>query len=202
MGTSTVRIPFVITDPVEGTFESPSWDIQSVHISLVHLQGLFIGVDTVGPFDRDGGMTSALGETDVYMEFREYWGGAVIQTEEMVLTATTETYYENAMKSGGRYAIGTDLEIEIGAAMQNDLGMILDGRGKCRFYLRLDDTGTGLHDEVFGIIPEPGTLALLALGAAAMIRRRVQRTVRPTSPARWSGPGAGAGGGRTGPGGT
>jgi hypothetical protein len=186
---------FVITDPVEGTFESPSWDVQCVGISLTG-KGLIIGVDTVGPFDRGGGLTSVLGETEVYMEFRDLWSGAVMESLEVALTATTESLSEDGLGiylgdyrgNGSSVVVGSDLEVCLnGGVMTHELGGILSGwMGKCGFYLRLDDTGTGAHDEVYGVIPEPATLAMLALGAAAILRRRGRYAGGNTSPV-WSG---------------
>lgn len=50
-----------------------------------------------------------------------------------------------------------------------------------KFYVtgQLDDNGTAADDQIAGVIPEPGTVALLGLGAAALLaRKRRQRAAR------------------------
>jgi MYXO-CTERM domain-containing protein len=98
------------------------------------------------------------------------------QTFEVILTATGGEILNNGVPLAGAYfAVGTDLEVwtsHLGLAKIAVADLMGFDDPPVSFHLVLDDTGTGAHDEVWGTLPEPGTLGLLALGAAALLQRR------------------------------
>ena len=179
-----------LPDPLEGTFESPSWDVQGVYFDLSR-QWLYVGVDTVAVFDRNGADSSPLGQTVVSMEFKEVPAGAT-QTVRLVLTDTTAEvtiddqpvpYSSLAWRQCHVYT-GTDLEVTIGRGLLDyfvldALSLVWCGpdermtvAGELDFRLVLSDGGPGPHDGVVGRLPEPGSLLLLALGSPIFLRRR------------------------------
>ena len=156
-------------DIAEAPFESTSWDVAAAYLDMDD-DWLYMGLDTVGPFDPNGGDTSFLRkETQFFgvlipspdvqyvFELSSNDDGITLKLNGIVLT---DDQYD-ALR-------GTDLEIRISLALLTDLGL--------EFFMQaqLDDTGFGQDDQIAGQItlPEPGTIALLSLGGVALALRR------------------------------
>ena len=173
-----------VTDPVEGIFESPSWDIQAVEFWALR-KGLLILVDTVGPLDRNGGDTSITGRTS----FVALLTDAATSETQMIELAMTETTEELRL-DGVRIEHGHwddddwqawagrddgDLRIWIGRSF---VPQFVDApwehpyESRFEFQALLDDTDVGPDDRIVGWVPEPGALTLLPLAAVTLLRRR------------------------------
>ena len=65
---------------------------------------------------------------------------------------------------------GQDLEISLADGVG---GLFLNDVADAQYFIgQLDDLGGGDDDQIVGHLPEPGTLALLALGAVSLMRRK------------------------------
>ena len=173
-----------VRDPVEGIFESPSWDIQAVEFWALR-KGLLILVDTVGPLDRNGGDTSITGRTS----FVALLTDAATSETQMIELAMTETTEELRL-DGVRIEHGHwddddwqawagrddgDLRIWIGMSFVPQFvhePWMKPYQRRFEFQALLDDTDVGPDDRIVGWVPEPGALTLLALAAATLLRRR------------------------------
>jgi len=173
-----------VRDPVEGVFQSPSWDIQAVEFQLFR-SGLELRVDTVGPFDRNGGDTSITGTTS----FVALLTDAATSETQMIELAMTETTEELHL-DGVRIEHGQldnedwqawagrddgDLRIWIGMSFVPQFvhePWMKPYQRRFEFQALLDDTDVGPDDRIVGWVPEPGALTLLALAAVTLLRRR------------------------------
>jgi len=177
-GTVTVR------DPVEGVFESPSWDIQGVGF-FESRSALYVHVDTVGPLDRNGGDTSITRMTK-FVALLTDAATSETQTIELAMTETTaELHIDGVRIEHGDVHFKDwhawagmddgDLWIRIGSWFVAQFvyePWVQPYEGRFEFQALLDDTDVGPDDRIVGWVPEPGALTLLALAAAALLRRR------------------------------
>jgi len=85
-----------VRDPVEGVFQSPSWDIQAVEF-WESRKGLHLRVDTVGPLDRNGGDTSITGTTRFVALLTD---AATSETKriELAMTESTEELHLDGVR--------------------------------------------------------------------------------------------------------
>ena len=170
--------PYWVDDPLEGIFESPSWDIWSVQVDVRKTPVLF-SLITAGSFDPNGGETSLTGETHVSLQLTD----PVSQTSQelsLVMTDTTEQLWIDGQSidegawgwSAGIIDGWLGLTIFMGHIDWHILQGLEGHSGPIWLEAELSDTGTGVPDRVSGWVPEPGCLALLAAGAAGLLARR------------------------------
>jgi MYXO-CTERM domain-containing protein len=179
--------PIEVHDPVEGVFESPSWDIQGVEF-IESRPGMYVHVDTLGPFDRNGGDTSITGTT-LFVALLTEASGRETQMIELTLTETTgELRIDGAPVEEGphhweQWSAGVSedghLWIWIGSYFLAPFvyspwagPWVHPWPRGFELRARLDDCDAGADDVIVGWVPQPAGLALLALGAAALLRRR------------------------------
>ena len=173
-----------VRDPVEGVFQSPSWDIQAVEFELLR-SGLELRVDTVGPVDRNGGDTSITGTTR-FVALLTDEATSETQTIELAMTETTEELQLDGVRiEHGQWDFKDwqawagredgDLRIWIGSWLVAQFVYASSGppyQRRFEFQALLDDTDVGPDDRIVGWVPEPGALTLLALAAVTLLRRR------------------------------
>jgi MYXO-CTERM domain-containing protein len=173
-----------VRDPVEGVFQSPSWDIQAVEFWALRA-GLLIHVYTVEPLDRNGGDTSITGTTRFVALLTD---AATSETHmiELAMTETTEELHLDGVRiEHGQWDFEDwqawagrddgDLRIWIGSYLVPPFVYApweQPYERRFEFQALLDDTDVGPDDRIVGWVPEPGALTLLALAAAALLRRR------------------------------
>jgi len=180
-----------VEDALEGVFESPSWDITSVEF---YPTKTILGVIlcTAGPFDRNGGETSLTGTTRFTFSLMDPYGTQSITyclitsdtTEELWIDgALVEKHPPDTMAWWGMHIDEGQLYLSLYPHLVPPLvTMALQEYGSvpCLLHAELSDTGTGVADQVVGWVPEPASLALLAAGAAGLLRRG--RTRRASGP--------------------
>jgi hypothetical protein len=164
----------VVEDPVEGDFESPSWDVARLEFYNL-FPGLLIMVDTVGPFDRNGGETSITGTTQFVALFTDTSGSWSHMIELTMTDTTKELRIDGVLVeegSGSTRVWGAGIS-------EGDLVLFIGpfpswSRWEAGFRVqaRLDDCDAGADDVIVGWVPEPAGLALLALGGLGLLRRR------------------------------
>jgi hypothetical protein len=164
----------VVDDPVEGVFESPSWDVARM-VFYAMRPGIDIIVDTVGPFDRNGGETSITGTTQFVALFTDTSGSWSHMIELTMTDTTKELRIDGVLVeegSGSTRVWGAGIS-------EGDLVLFIGpfpswSRWEAGFRVqaRLDDCDAGADDVIVGWVPEPAGLALLALGGLGLLRRR------------------------------
>jgi|GEM_PF-2917047 len=165
-------------DPSQ-TFQSSSWNISAAKLDM-DSQWLYLGLDTLDTYDPDG-TGGQSNRTSFFFRIQDNsLNGAA---HDFVFISTDATTWELYKQTGGglmptfaavspanRAAlIDTDLELKISLAELPGVTANLIFMG------RLDDLGPWSDDivEGAGYAPEPGTAALLLVGAAgALLRRR------------------------------
>jgi len=165
-------------DPSQ-TFQSSSWNISAAKLDM-DSQWLYLGLDTLGNYDSDGTGGQSLSTALFFRVEDNSLGGAAYNFVFLSTNATTWELYKQtgfgmmptftAVAPANRDAlIDTDLELKISLT---DLPGVT---ANLIFMGRLDDLGPWSDDivEGAGYAPEPGTAALLLVGAAgALLRRR------------------------------
>lgn len=157
-------------DNAEAAFESTSWDIDMVRFDT-DSNWFYIGLDTVGRFDPDGSESSFLDKT----VFFGFVISDVVNRYAFNLTSTvagfTLTIDGVTLTQGTDYVAANDNDLELKIARDRVAGIGED----FFFAAQLDNTGFGIDDQVSGEVtgvPEPGTMALLAIGGLLALSRR------------------------------
>jgi len=160
----------VLNDAVgELGLESTAWDISKANFDL-DANWLYVGLETVGGFDRNGGNTSMFGTTLFFglidSTGSPYTFGLVTTASSVLLNVDGVTLTENVDYVAG---IGWALELKL------DRSKVPTITSDFAFQAQLDDNGSGSDDQIAGQlvgVPEPATMALLALGGVALLRRK------------------------------
>ena len=69
-----------------------------------------------------------------------------------------------------QYQAAADDGLEV--AVLKSVMTMMPPEGPFLFQGQLDDTGAMMDDQISGLVPEPATLAAMALGALVLVRRR------------------------------
>ncbi len=160
--------PAWIDDPAEGVFGSDGLDIDGVGFDEI-AGWLYIGVDTVGQFDRDGGPTAFPQVTQFLFRLND---GSQTHTYMMLIDGGAIAMFEGItpILAGWTAQIANDLEIRL------DTTVLMPGFDHHDFFFqaRLDNSDYYADDVIAGDIgiPEPTTMSLLAIGSLAALRRR------------------------------
>ncbi|HET6430081.1 MAG TPA: PEP-CTERM sorting domain-containing protein [Phycisphaerae bacterium] len=153
----------------EPGLESSDWDISQAHFDL-DANWLYMGLETVGGFDRNGGNTSLFGTT-LFLGLIDSTGsphsfGLVTTASSVLLNVDNVMLTENVDYVVG---IGSALELKLDRSRIPTIG------SDFAFQAQLDDNGSGSDDQIAGQVigvPEPATMALLAVGGVALLRRK------------------------------
>jgi hypothetical protein len=147
------------------------WDIDAVTLAIDVPNGwAYVGLDVMGTFDRNGSGTTPWSKSTVFTG--QFITPTADRIFEFTSTATTQKLtVDGAVVPVGDWdaAYGTDLELKIKLSYVATIASpVFD------FFGGLDDRGTSEDDYLTAsVAPEPGTVALLALGGiAALLRRR------------------------------
>jgi hypothetical protein len=169
---------FSLADAVgEPGLDNPGLDIKKIYFDKS--AGWYsTGLDVVTPpLDKDGGATSRLYATEYYMVFYDTSGttgkyvldvmmnAAGVQAVTLVDSATSLLV---PLVAGADYTTGLGNSFEIGILASKMPNMPVNPY----VFAQLDDTGAAADDQVQGALPEPATLGLLGLGAAAVVAMR------------------------------
>lgn len=169
------------THDVNQTFQSDGWDIQSVHF-VMEAGSLYLGVHTLGDYDRDGTGAPQPNNTFFIMRILDNSGpNGPFHEFAVSSNASDIALFRITGWSWGfpvlapvpaadwDAAINSDLELRISTAQLSGI------TPEIYFFGKLDDLWDWSDDRVEGAVtaPEPGSMALLAMGGiAALIRRR------------------------------
>lgn len=153
---------------------SPGLDIQTV--SFERTGGwLYVGLQTLGPIDTNGEGT--LGQ----MQFVQQLSDALIP-QYMIEIRTTGPLQQVLLAdyAAGTFAFltpGVDYQLAFGNSMEMAISMskLASLQPEFAAYSLLDGMGTAPDDEFTANVPEPATMALLALGVPALLARRKTR---------------------------
>jgi hypothetical protein len=166
---------YVLTDaddlPTDLKFGGADWNIKAALFDCDPVSDwLYIGLDVVGSFDRDGGGGAIPAITLVAFKTFD-----VSETYEFIFTTYNSFMVMSEpdgtpITTGWEAMIVNDLELRIKPA---DIVPDLDLDG-FTFYARLDNLTGMPDDEITGsvVAPEPTTLGLLALGGLVLFVRR------------------------------
>ena len=164
--------PIRLEDPEEGIFGSDGFDIDGVEFAR-DTGWFYIGVDTVGDFDPNGGAAGFPAETEFL--FRIDDGNTT-----MLFTLVSDDFGISMSLAGGSLAgadwdakIGTDLEIRIS-------NTLLAGFDHTSFFFlaRLDNIDMDPDDIIAGSVvgvPEPAALSLVATGSLLVFLKKRRR---------------------------
>jgi hypothetical protein len=165
-----------VPDLLEGAFESPSWDVRGLEF-IAFRSGMGVIVDTVGPFDRNGG-ASSLTRTTRFIALLSERGGPGSQLLDLTLTDATEELWIDGVLAEPKPFYDWDaaiyeghLRVTISWYLLAPFVSFFRDPG-FRVQARLDDCDAGADDVIVGWVPEPAGLAFLALGAFVLLRRR------------------------------
>ena len=184
-----------LTDPAEpgAVFFNSGLDIDKVHFDADATGGSrYMGLTvTVPPFDTNGSNVSFIQSTGVVMYFYAndttplpsiimnlafnalgFIDDLSFYREYTTPLAYTETDFDDIVA-------GVDYDIAAGAAMEFRISKSAfkvfsgdDPNFPSYVRMQLDDTGFNQDDQIAGDIPEPASLAILAIGGLAMLKRR------------------------------
>lgn len=158
-------------DPNEGTFGSDGFDIDAVLFD-VDSGWLYIGVDTVATFDRNGGDTAFLPVTQFQFVLNDLVSNHLFTL--LINDSSITTFYGTSMTplaAGWEALIVEDMEIRL------DISTLLSGfdTDDFTFQARLDNSDWPADDMISTTVtgvPEPATLGLLAFGTLGLLSRR------------------------------
>jgi len=160
-----------IDDPVgDGVYQTGGWDIKALHADIEG-DWLCVGLEVDGTFDADG--------TEARRPKTEFGGYVTLSPTleyEMTFVSTSATAATFAI-DGTTLTQGVDFDFKIGDDLElmfkkSFMPAVVDSFA---FYGWLDDNGNFQDDVIEGNItgvPEPATMALLAFGGLAMLKRR------------------------------
>lgn len=155
-----------VDDPNEGVYGSPSFDIDAVEFH-VDDTWFYIGVDTMGDFDRNGGAT-AFPPVTQFLFLLDDGAMSFFFTFRSDDTSMQMFHDSTPIPGGWEAEIGSDLEIRLSSDMLTGFDFL-----DFSFRARLDNSDTHADDIIAAVgVPEPATMGLLALGAIALLRRR------------------------------
>jgi len=155
-----------VEDPNEGIFGGDSFDVDAMDFDESG-GWLYVGVDTIGPFDRNGAGGASPPQTELWLEFRDAATGLMLF--KLTLTDGGETMKLDDVALDGSLwdaEVADDLEFRVDQSLLAGLVSPYD------FKARLDNAALPSDDIVTGQVPEPATLALLTLGGVAGLLRR------------------------------
>ena len=160
----------------------------------------YLGLTTVAAYLPSGSPSTSTGLTDLLVKFYETaptgpgdssWLWAIniatdagverIEILENTLAGrvTTLVNYGLRINELGIPTLDPTIPSKVTVAYADALEASIDGslftidpNDAPYFFSQLDDTGAWDDDQAMGLIPEPATLALLAMGGLAMLRRR------------------------------
>lgn len=158
-----------LEDANEDTFGTSSFDIDGVEFDEI-AGWLYIGVQTVGAFDRTGGPT-AFPPVTQFVFFLD--DGSQNHLFTMRIDSSSITLFEGYVPVAGA---GWDAEIAGDLEIRLDMAVLLVGFDHNDFFFqaRLDNSDIYLDDMIMGNIgvPEPASIILLTTGGLAFLRRR------------------------------
>ena len=158
-------------DPNEAAFGADSFDIDAVLFDM-DSNFLYIGVDTIGAFDRNGGATAFPPVTQFLFQLDD---GSASYFFTLLINDTSTTMFQGVSPiplpvTIWDAMIDNDLEIRFDSTMMPGFNW-----DDFAFQARLDNSDTAADDVISARvtdIPEPATMSLQGLGAIALLRRR------------------------------
>ncbi|MBM4019899.1 MAG: PEP-CTERM sorting domain-containing protein [Planctomycetes bacterium] len=140
----------------------------------------YFALTVVGPpYDTDGGATSRRRQTDLWTIMYADSAGTTPAYLLDVLTGTGGTILSVTLDQyvGGTWVpvalAPADFQVSVGTALEVAIAKTKMALISNPYVFgQLDDTGSAADDQVEGVVPEPATLALLGLGAAAALASR------------------------------
>jgi hypothetical protein len=158
------------SDPVGAQFIGTGLDISSLQFDISGGY-CYMGLKTAAPLITTGDPTSMRGAT--YFEATFFDGATPLYyvyfdfaDNTLTLREKTTTGWQTLNTAGlVNYAVGTSAEAQVSLSLLPKLPANLS------FVARLDGTGDWMDDQISGTVPEPASLALLAMGGLAVLRR-------------------------------
>ncbi|MCC7147182.1 MAG: PEP-CTERM sorting domain-containing protein [Phycisphaeraceae bacterium] len=168
----------VITDVPGEVGYDPAMNIASIYLDS-DASWNYLGLDVVaGAIANNGGPSSFLGHTlllavssdnatptpnPLYRLIVDIQGANNIVALQTYIAGNWVTTALNPADYA--VSVGSELEVKIATS-------VMSLPGTWNLAAQLDDTGSNPDDQLTGLVPEPSTLALLALGTMALLRRR------------------------------
>ncbi len=160
-------------------FFNSGLDIQALHFDNSG-SSYWLGLAVVSaPIDTNGDPTSFLFETIFDLVFFDNSGTtpAYLVTVEMNGTLAVEL----AEWSGGSWStvalVGSDFDVSVVNGLELRINQSKMGSLAANPYVRaqLDGVGSWDDDQLFGVVPEPATMAMLVLGGAGLFLTKRRR---------------------------
>jgi len=197
----SVQDTYVSTDPnvLDETgmdYYDSGLDIDSAHVDA-DASKLYLGVETKETFMPSGSPESYTGQTALNVAFYSTTPDQPLWYANLILSSPTEVEqailvqypsgapkvtidllsglkkvgtvysFDTSIPAMFQYSVGESLEISLDMNL-----MAVDPTAAPYFVMQLDDLGGWDDDQMFGQIPEPATVGLLAIGAVFLLRRR------------------------------